>query len=427
MRRAVVNHFVFLLIACVFVGCTSKQPIPTQREAINAAALMQIVETLAAPQMEGRDAGTKGIELARDYLVEQFKDAGLKPAFVIDGKPSYRQPFTIRTGKDANDKVVEATVYNVGALLPGSGSLKDEVLIIGGHYDHVGYGDIGSRAKDQRGQIHPGADDNASGTAGVVLLARDFQVRLARAQTDRRTILFTCFAGEERGLLGSRYMTQHPGLWAFDAKQVTGMINMDMIGRLRNDELYIFTDATGKQWRDWIKQANQSVGLDLQWGVRPPGGSDHTLFIAAGIPAVFFNTWLHEDYHTPGDTADKINAQGSVAVLEVVAGLAEHVATARHRITFVPPKPRPPRPYLGAKLGSAKVGVLIEDVLADGPMDKAGVKNGDALISLGQTKVNSPGEVRAFLAKAKAGTEVKAQLKRGGETIKLTILLGIRR
>lgn len=422
-----------LLVVCS-VGCATKPYThdPAAGDAINASAFMEIVEALTAPEMEGRDAGTKGIELARDYLVDHFKSIGLEPAFVIDGKPSYTQPLTVRTGKDAQGETIVASIENVGALLPGVGGLADEVVVIGGHYDHIGYGHYGSRAKEHKGHLHPGADDNASGTAGVLLLARHFaraaQIKRNPAQP-RRTILFTGFAAEERGLIGSRYMVRNADQWAFDGKQVAGMINLDMIGRLRGDDLYIFADATGKQWRSWIKDANEQVDLNLKLDVRPPGGSDHSMFVAIGVPAVFFNTWLHDDYHTPNDTADKINGEGGARVLRVVANLTERAMTSSERITYVPPKPRPPRPYVGAMLGDAEgdAGVLIVDVLAEGPLDKAGVANGDVLLSIGGTAVNSPGDVRGFLAKAKAGTEVKVTVQRGDEKMEKTVLLGVRR
>ena len=425
MRQRLIRRLLLLLLASAFVGCAPKPYKPGP--ALNASAFMQVVETLTAPEMQGRDAGGEGIDLARDFMVDRFKSIGLEPAFVIDGEPSFTQPLTLRTGKDDQDNVIEASVENVGALLPGSGSLKDQVIVIGGHYDHIGYGHYGSRSPEHKGHLHPGADDNASGTAGVLLLAKHFAMQHHNDGRPRRTIFFTGFAAEERGLIGSRFMVRNPDQWAFDAKQVSGMINLDMIGRLRGDDLYIFTDTTGKQWRDWIKDANEDVGLDLKWDVRPPGGSDHSMFISVGIPAVFFNTWLHDDYHTPRDTADKINGEGGAAVVQVVANLVERAVTDPERIAFVAPKPRAPRPYLGVMLGSAETGVLMQDILEDGPLDKGGAKNGDVLLSIDGKAMNSPGDVRAFLAKAKAGTEVKVQIKRGEETMDLTVLLGIRR
>ena len=428
MTRSKRMNLIPLLFVAAFtlIGCQAKPYTPGP--AINPSAFMQVIETLTHPDMEGRDAGTKGIDLARDFLVERFESVGLEPAFVIDGEPSYTQPLVVRTGRDQEGKAITSPVENVGAILPGQGALADEVVVIGAHYDHIGYGHFGSRDKDAKGHLHPGADDNASGTAGVLLLARHFAMDKRLDGLPRRTILFTGFAAEERGLIGSRFMVSHPDQWAFDAKKIVGMVNMDMIGRLRKDELYIFADATGEQWRPWINAANEDVALDIQWDVRAPGGSDHVVFIAAGIPAVFFNTWLHDDYHTPRDTADKINGQGGARVVQVANNLVEQAITSPERITFVPPKPRPPRAYLGVMLGAAEgAGVLVQDVVDDGPMDKAGVRNGDVLLSIGGQAVNNPGNVRSYLAKAKAGTEVKLKIRRGEETLEITMTLGVRR
>lgn len=413
-----------LFILELFVGCTAKPYTPGP--AINPSAFMQVVETLTHPNMEGRDAGTKGIDLARDFIVDRFKSLGLEPAFVVDGKPSFTQPLIVWTGQDDQGNPTQSPVENVGALLLGQGELANEVIIIGAHYDHIGYGHYGSSDPSHRGHLHPGADDNASGTAGVLLLARHFAMQKRLDGRPRRTILFTGFAAEERGLIGSSFMVGHPHQWAFDAKKISGMINMDMIGRLRKEELYIFTDATGKQWRPWINAANEPVDLNIQWDVRAPGGSDHIVFIHAGIPSVFFNTWLHEDVHTPRDTADKINGQGGARVVQVVANLVEQAITSPERITFVSPQPRAPRAYLGVMLGGAEIGVLVEDVLEKGPMGKAGVKNGDLLLAIDGQAMNTPGDVRTFLSKAKAGTEVMLKIKRDQQTLELPMTLGVR-
>ena len=408
----------------LLAGCTCK---PYQSgPALNPSAFKHAVETLAAPEMEGRDAGTAGIELARDYLVEQFKKAGLKPAFVVDGKPSYTQPFDLPIGASAEGEPVIARVHNVGGLLPGEGALADEVVAVGGHYDHVGYGQVGARIKERKGELHPGADDNASGTAGVVLLARHFAQNYREPGVARRTILFTCFAGEERGLLGSRYMTTHPDEWAFNKDKLVAMINMDMVGRLRNDELYLFGDSSGQQWRNWTNTANETIGLDLKWDVRPPGGSDHSMFIAVGVPSIFFNTWLHPDYHTPDDTADKINNEGGIKVLTLVAAVLQHTIATEERLTYVAPELPKPRPYLGVRMERHEAGVLLAEV-PEGPMKKAGAQVGDILLTIAGKKMTSPGEVRSWLSGAESGEEVIAEVLRGQETVELKVRLDIRR
>ena len=428
MARRLFLYCLLFVSALVFGGCQTAQPVATASDrGFHALSYQHIVDTLCSTEMEGRDAGTKGIELARDYLVWRFKLAGLEPAFVVNGKPSYLQPLTLKIGKDKDDNPIEAGIHNVGGLLPGVGNLADEVVIIGAHYDHIGYGHYGSRDPHGKGHIHPGADDNASGTAGVILLA-DRLSKQAKANADdatpRRTILFTGFAGEERGLHGSRYMTEHPDQWVFDGEKVSGMINMDMIGRLRNDELYAFSHTTGKQWRGWIESANQSVGLALNLDTRAPGGSDHIPFIKAGIPAVFFNTWLHEDVHKPSDTPAKINAHGSVRVLSLVSGLLEQATTATSRISFVEP---PPRPFLGANLGDHEKGVLIRRLTNKGPLAKAGFKNGDIIVSFDGKPTKVRRDLLELLNKTKPGDEVQVGSLRDGKSMPvLTVTIGKR-
>lgn len=383
----------------------------------HAESYQHVIDVLCRPEMEGRDAGTRGIELARDYLVARFKEAGLEPAFVVDGKPSYTQPLTLKIRPGGRQtEPVEARIENVGGLLPGVGELADEVVIIGAHYDHIGYGHFASRDPDGHGHIHPGADDNASGTAGVVLLADRFARDAAErtsATESRRTILFTGFAGEERGLVGSSYMTSHPDQWAFDPTKVSGMINMDMIGRLRHDEVYAFSHTSGMQWRAWIEKANVPVGLDVKLDSPSAGGSDHMAFIRAGIPAVFFNTWLHEDVHTPNDTPDKINARGSIRVLALVGSVLERAATQPGRITFVAP---PPRPFLGAaNLTNHDQGALVRGVVDGGPLQMAGVKAGDIISLFNGKAVSNRRVLIRMLRQTKPGDKVKVVLIRDGQ------------
>jgi len=415
-----------LIALLLLVGCAAK-PVPM---AVEADAFQSIIETLSAPQMEGRDAGTDGLVLARTFLVDRLIAAGLEPAFVIDGEPSYTQPFELKIGTDEDGGDVMAPVHNVGAVLPGSGDLAGQVVVVGGHYDHIGYGHIGSRAPDQEGEIHPGADDNASGTAGVILLADYFANQAAAATTNataepRRTVLFTCFSGEERGLRGSRYMTAHPEQWAFDNEQVVAMINMDMIGRLRDGDLYLFGDESGEQWRSWVNRANRRVGLDLQWGVRAPGGSDHSPFIASGVPSVFLNTWLHEDYHRPSDTADKINAQGGAQVLTLAALVIDEVATTRDRLDYTEPVRRP-RPSLGVAVGNDERGVFLRSVVDDGPMQQAGALADDVILSIDDRPIATIYDFNRFILSADPGDEAEFELLRAGQPVELTIRLGER-
>ncbi len=420
-----------ILLGSLFLaGCgsspdTVQPPVVAYEPGETAEVFKEIVATLCEDVMEGRDAGTRGIDIARDYLVYQYAKAGLEPGFVVDGRWSYTQEFQLAIGRDAEGNVINAPISNIGGILPGVGELAGEVVIIGAHYDHIGYGDIGSRAPARRGEIHPGADDNASGTAGLVILARRL-ANYARAHPDtpRRTILFTSFAGEERGLHGSRFETENAESWPFDIEDISGMINMDMIGRLR-ERLIVYTAETGEQWADWINQANTDNGSPIVVSMETdaPGGSDHTSFIRVGVPAVFFFTGLHAEYHTPDDTPEKLNNEGAAQVLELVGDVLIRTATDPEKVTFVTP---PLRPFMGVRPGDAAEGggLVISRVFGNSPAATAGMESGDVLLRFGDRAIDSPRDLSVALRESEAGQEVVLLVLRDGEEVELTIELG---
>ncbi len=209
------------------------------------------------------------------------------------------------------------TVHNVGAYLPGETA---EYVVIGAHYDHLGLGDENSLAPSQIGTVHPGADDNASGTAGVIELARWFSTQ----PKPKRGILFLTFAGEELGLLGSQWYVNHPIL---PLKNAVAMINMDMIGRIRDGKVYVSGSGTGSTFSKLIAgvtpQAPLHIDLSEKGGY---GASDHTSFTTKEVPVLFFFSGLHGDYHKPSDTPDKIDAADAAKLLDYVADIAGRLA-----------------------------------------------------------------------------------------------------
>ena len=196
-------------------------------------------------------------------------------------------------------ETTRATVNNVLAWLPGQ---TDEYVIIGAHYDHLGRGNFDSLAPSQIGQIHPGADDNASGTAGVLELARLLAPQ--RGQL-KRSILFMDFAGEELGLLGSAEWVKNP---TRPLAKAVAMLNMDMIGRIKDDKVYIGGVGTGSTFKAVLEQAQKDTPFKIEYSAGGYSSSDHTSFVAKKIPVLFFFSGLHSDYHKPSDTWDKINA-----------------------------------------------------------------------------------------------------------------------
>ncbi len=263
---------------------------------------------------------------------EWLKAAGKSLAGVQDQIDGSSKPASFELGPNesaslaVNIKTTRATVNNVLAYLPGK---TDEYVIIGAHYDHLGRGNFDSLAPSQIGQIHPGADDNGSGTAGVLEMARMFAPQKGQL---RRGILFMSFAGEELGLLGSAAWVREP---THPLDKAVAMLNMDMIGRIKDGKVYIGGVGTGSTLKAAVEQAAANSGFKIEYS---PGGyssSDHTSFVAKKIPVLFFFSGLHSDYHKPSDTWDKINPQSAARLVDVVAATGEELADVSDRPAFI--------------------------------------------------------------------------------------------
>jgi hypothetical protein len=355
--------------------------------------------------------------------LEKGIDADLKPAsFVLPN-------FTVNENVDVERAV--RTVHNVVGYLPGQ---TDEYLIIGAHYDHLGLGEQFSLAPSLAGTVHPGADDNASGTAGVIELARHFSA----LPKPKRGMLFMTFAGEELGLLGSGFYANHPELPL--GKAVT-MINMDMIGRVRDGKLYIGGIGTGTTLRKDLDSAASSVPLHIDYSDNSGyGSSDHTSFTAKQVPVLFFFSGLHGDYHKPSDTWDKIDAPAAVEVLQLVADVANRIDSDAERPKFVRVEEKAPNPHSGsASAGGGSGygpyfgsipdfaepprGVRFADVTPASPAARAGLKAGDILVQFGKDPIQNLYDFTYALRAHKAGEEVEVEVLRGGASVKAKVLL----
>ena len=271
------------------------------------------------------NAGIMLLQVKNSVAESWFKAAGKSLADVqqqinSSGKPqSFAFPETLQLSLKIDIEATHARVNNVLAYLPGK---TDEYIIIGAHYDHLGRGDSNSLAPSQIGQIHPGADDNASGTAGVLELARMFAPM--KGQLDRG-ILFMSFSGEELGLLGSAEWVKNPTM---PLDKCVAMINMDMIGRIRDNKVFIGGVGTGSTFKSILEQAQKKSDFKIEYSAGGYSASDHTSFVAKKIPVLFFFSGLHADYHKPSDTWDKINAPSAAKLLDLVADVALQLASA---------------------------------------------------------------------------------------------------
>ena len=347
----------------------------------------------------------------------------------------------------------EGFAANVIGILEGSDPvLKNEAIVIGAHYDHLGRGGEGSLAPKE-GDVHHGADDNASGTAGVLELARIFS-----AQKPRRTIVFAAFSGEEEGLLGSNYYVKNPPV---PLANTIAMINMDMIGRMKDNKLVIGGVGTAPEWRPLIETANLLQGVTVSATGTPAstrnyplvvasngraivtsdstkqfvitmnedgfGPSDHSSFYARQIPVLFFWTGTHEDYHKPSDTADKINYTDQSRILAVVAKIVRELDSAEKRPTYAVAKSPAAgrstgfRVYLGTipNYSDSNEGLLLDGVREDSPAAKAGLQAGDRIVKLAGRDVRNVYDYTHALSEMKADNEYEVEVLRG--TTRLTL------
>ena len=350
-----------------------------------------------------------------------------------DLKPrSFALPDTLQVEENVDVERLVKTVHNVAGYLPGETS---EYIVIGAHYDHLGLGDQFSMAPSLAGTVHPGADDNASGTAGVIELAR----RFAAEPKQKRGILFLTFAGEELGLLGSSYYVNHPGL---PLDKAVVMINMDMIGRVREGKVYVGGGGTGTTLRPTLDQVVPKYKLNVDFSdTTGYGSSDHTSFTTKQVPVLFFFSGLHSDYHKPSDTWDKIDGPGTVTLLKLIADVTARLQEAPDRPQFV--RVLPPHsahgeasasgsstgsgygPYFGSipDFGDIPNGVKFADVRDGSPAAKAGLRAGDILIEFDSKPIQNLYDFTYALRSKKPGDEVLVKVLRGNETISATVSL----
>ncbi len=319
-----------------------------------------------------------------------------------------------------------ANSNNVIGVLPGRGGLADETVVVGAHYDHVGMGGYGSLAPGTIA-VHNGADDNASGVA-TMLAAAKYLKELLQDSTAHRRIVFIAFTGEERGLIGSKHYVNHP---AFPIKSTVAMINLDMVGRLRDNELTLYGTGSAADFDEIIDLSNARHQFDLFKVKTGYGPSDHQSFYKAGVPVVFFFTGLHNDYHRPSDDADKIDYSGTARITLMVADVAHRLAVLAQRPKYAETENqvrirRQLTAFMGVSLADRGTHVVLSAVNEGGPADTAGLKAGDRLDLLGKQKIRNSSEVLDSLRVRSPGQTLKVRVFRNGRPVEVNVKLGVR-
>jgi peptidase M28-like protein/PDZ domain-containing protein len=375
-KKAFVLFFLVVMASCTSVKWTAGEP--------DAVQMMADITYLADDKLEGRTFGSKGEMKAGDYIAKRFKQLDLKP---MGEKGTWFQSLTVNAPNPHSVEISSDTKgdeSNTGRNVIGyMDHGAPYTIILGAHYDHLGYGSIGSLHAGEPA-IHNGADDNASGVAMILELAdrlkyiKDFN------------FLFMAFTGEENGLWGSNYYCDHPTI---DFSKVTAMFNFDMVGRLHENKMAINGTGTSPVWPELIKLSN-TTGLTITMGESGIGPSDHTSFYLMDIPSIHFFTGAHEDYHKPSDDVHLINDKGMEIITDMVMALIEAM-DEKTKLAFT--KTKDPDPSTTPKM-EVTLGVL-PDYLYDGkgmridgvregkPADNAGMMKGDIIIKLGDIDV----------------------------------------
>lgn len=370
------------------------------------SALVGHVETLVAPAMEGRGIGSQGLERAAQYIETQFAAIGLEAP-----QGQYRDTW-IETLPDGR----QVSLSNIIGLLPGSEeSLRGAPIVLGAHYDHLGIVEAGGVGST----LYPGADDNASGVAILLEVAK----QLHNSFTGRRPILFVAFTGEESGLLGSRrFVTAPPA--PFVTENLFAMVNLDSVGRLEGRALEVFGSSSAYEWPFMAQGIGFTIGVPSQFPAQEIAGSDHVSFLEAGIPAIHLFSGLHNDYHRSSDTQEKLDLVGmsdiGLWVEEAIVYLASRDEPLRVTLDNAPVRESSATSGArSASLGSipefnySGEGVQISGVTPGGAAELAGLQAGDVLLQFDAAPINSLQEYSNFIREAAPGDKVLLQIRRG--------------
>lgn len=378
------------------------------------------------------DAGIPVIHVKRSVARSWFETSGhdidsLEKMLVESGAPGSFIPDGLSVSAAISLNKETVSIPNVIGVVPGYDSLlQDEYIVIGAHFDHLGYGGEGSSLTPDTVAVHNGADDNASGVAGMIELAEKF------AHSDnriKRSILFAAFNAEEKGSLGSRHLVDN---FPVDLEQVVAMINLDMIGRLNEEVVNIGGTGTSPAFPGLLDSTNADYGFHLKMNPEGYGPSDHSNFYARDIPVLFFFTGTHSDYHKPSDDIETLNIAGEARLVNYIYEITALLGNEPERPVFTEAGPKEgmaPRARFKVTFGiipayaSQVEGLEIDGTRSGGPADKAGMKRGDIIVAIDGKEIQNIYDYMYRLAELEAGKTVVVTVIRGDETLELTLIL----
>ena len=401
-----------------------------QTQAQKQDDMKQTVEYLASQELGGRYPATIGDTLASEFIVGKLRGLKLKPVVKAKKEKGFYHDFTY--GKD-----VERTTHNIIAVLPGKDKrLKNEYIVVGSHYDHLGLGgkDSGSRRPDTLG-VHPGADDNASGDAVVLELAKYFKKVRAK-----RSIIFTFFGAEEQGLVGSKafleWMKQNDDKrinLPKDKNSIVAMVNLDMVGRMRDHALSVSGTGTSSTFKAMAEQAASQTHLNISCTPDGYGPSDQASFVAAEIPVLFLTTGGHMEYHTPDDVPSTLNYDGMQQTLEFSQELISRLANMPETPDYISVPSSNTMKHAKFKvtlglmpdvMGASRIPGLRADIVVAGkPAYEAGIRSGDIIQEIDGKPVKDMNEYMERLSELEPDTTIPVKVLRGEELMTFQVYL----
>ncbi len=403
----------FLLFLASVLSCKNESKVVDNK-------IKEDVAFLADDKLEGRQTGTRGETLAAKYLVERFRTIGLQPK----GTEGYLQSFSFKPKTDPHGEVKFTT--NADSTITGNNIIgfidnnAKSTILIGAHYDHLGFGGEGSLYRENDKAVHNGADDNASGVAVMLNLASRIKIKNDQAEIkDKNNYLFMAFSGEEMGLLGSNYFSKNPTI---NAESINYMINMDMVGRMKADStLAVYGTGTSPIFKQTLKSNNDKFKLvENESGVGP---SDHTSFYLIDIPVLHFFTGQHEDYHKPGDDSEKLNYDGMNLISDYIYNIITDLDDNGELVFRKTKNESEETPRFKVGLGVVPdylydgKGMRIDGTREETPAFAAGLQKGDIVLKLGDSTITDMMSYMRALSVFDNGDEAEITVKRGDKTI----------
>jgi hypothetical protein len=408
----------------VLAKIPNREPLAKLQPVFSAEKMLEHIKFLASDELKGRGLGTEELNKAAQYIADQFTEAGLQPAG-DDG--TYFQQWTENVGNEGK----QFTLKNVIGIIPGTDEkLAGQSVVLSAHYDHLGLGWPDVR-KGNEGKIHYGADDNASGVAVMIELAK----LMSESEKPKRTIVFVAFTGEEAGLIGSRYYVKN--YTTFPADKVIANLNLDTVGRLFGKKLLVLNGGSAKEWKFIFMGTDYVTGIPTSMVTEQLDASDQRAFIEADVPAVQFFSGPEEDYHKPTDTYDKIDGDGMVKVAAVTKEIIQYLAEREEALEYTgaikesgtikeKPTEKKERKVSAGTMPDFEYsgeGVKIGAVMQGSPAEKSGLQKGDIIIKLGQFKITNLGDYSDALKNFKPGDSVELTYLREGKENKTQIEL----